>query len=34
MGSRFTDALKTHEAIIAPLVTENLYERHIQPVFL
>ena len=34
MGSRFTDALKTHEAIIAPLVTENLYERHIRPVFL
>ena len=34
MGSQFTDALKTHEATIAPLVTENLYERHIQPVFL
>jgi hypothetical protein len=34
MGSRFTDALKTYKAIIAPLVTENLYERHIRPVFL
>ena len=34
MGGRFTDALKKHEAIIAPLVTENLYERHIRPVFL
>ena len=34
MGSRFTDALKKHEAAIAPLVTQNLYERHIRPVFL
>jgi hypothetical protein len=33
MGSRFTDALEDHKATIAPLVTENLYERHILPVF-
>ena len=34
MGTRFTDALKANEATIAPLVTENLYQRHIRPVFL
>jgi hypothetical protein len=34
MGSEFTDALKTNEPIIAHLVTQNLYERHIKPVFL
>jgi hypothetical protein len=34
MGNRFTDALKNHQATIAPLVTQNLYERHIRPVFL
>ncbi len=34
MGGRFTDALKKHESTIAPLVTQNLYERHIRPVFL
>lgn len=34
MGSEFTDSLKTNERIIAHLVTQNLYERHIKPVFL
>ena len=33
MGSRYTDALKAHEAIIARNVTTNLYDRHIRPIF-
>ena len=33
MGTRYTDALKTHEAVIARNVTENLYRRHILPLF-
>ena len=33
MGSRYTDALKAHEAIIARNVTANLFERHIVPIF-
>jgi hypothetical protein len=34
MGTRYTDALKTHESIIARNVTDNLYLRHIQALFL
>jgi hypothetical protein len=34
MGSRYLDLLETHEAVIARNVTENLYNRHIAPVFL
>ncbi|MBN1123636.1 MAG: hypothetical protein JXA82_01415 [Sedimentisphaerales bacterium] len=34
MGQRFTGALEKHEAVIAEYVTENLFERHIQPIFL
>ena len=34
MGSRFTDALIKHEAIIAKHVTENIYDRHIKRIFL
>ena len=34
MGSRFAEAVKKHENSIAALVTQNLYERHIRPVFL
>ena len=34
MGSRFTDAVKANEDLIARGVTENLFERHIRPVFL
>jgi hypothetical protein len=34
MGDCFLDAVKSNEEIIAPGVTENLFERHIRPVFL
>lgn len=34
MGERFTDALESNEEIIAKNVTENLFDRHIKPVFL
>jgi hypothetical protein len=33
MGTRFSDALNKHEDIIAENVTENIYERHIRPVY-
>ena len=32
-GSRYTDALVAHEAIIAHHVTHNLFSRHLQPIF-
>ena len=34
MGQRYLDLLEANEAVIAKNVTENLYERHIAPVFL
>ena len=34
MGTRFSDALDRHEAIIAQNVAENIYERHVRPVFM
>ena len=34
MGTLFSDALDRHEAIIAQNVAENIYERHIRPVFM
>jgi hypothetical protein len=34
MGSRYLELLEANEDIIAKNVTENLYERHIAPVFL
>jgi tagaturonate epimerase len=34
MGRRYLDLLEANEAVIAKNVTENLYERHIVPVFL
>jgi len=34
MGSRFLDALDTYEDVIARNVSENIFERHIRPVFL
>ncbi len=34
MGTRFTDVLDKHEDIIAQNVSENIYERHIKPVFM
>jgi tagaturonate epimerase len=33
LGTRYTDALKTHREIIARNVTHNLLERHIKPIF-
>jgi hypothetical protein len=34
MGRRYLDLLDVNEAVIAKNVTENLYDRHIAPVFL
>jgi hypothetical protein len=34
MGSRYLDLLEANETVIAKNVTENLYARHIAPVFL
>lgn len=34
MGDEFTSALEEYEDAIAPNVTENLYDRHIKPLFL
>lgn len=34
MGRRYLDLLEANEAVIAKNVTENLYKRHIAPVFL
>jgi hypothetical protein len=34
MGDRFIRALMDHEAVIAKNVSENLFERHIVPLFL
>ena len=34
MGSRYLDLLEANEPVIAKNVTENLYNRHIAPVFL
>jgi hypothetical protein len=34
MGTRFSDALEKHEDIIAQNVTENIYERHVRPIFM
>ncbi len=33
-GARYTDLLKANEAIVAKNVTENLYDRHLKPLFL
>jgi hypothetical protein len=33
LGTAYTDALAAHEAIIGRNVTENLFVRHIQPIF-
>lgn len=34
LGSEFTDALLTYEDVIGAQVKENLYERHIRPLFI
>lgn len=33
-GKRYTDLLKANEAVVAKHVTENIYERHMVPLFL
>jgi hypothetical protein len=33
-GKRYTDLLKANEAVVAKNVTENIYERHMVPLFL
>ena len=33
-GTRYTDLLKANEAIVAQQVTENIYERHMRPLFI
>ena len=34
MGTRFTDALRKYEEVIAENVAENIYDRHIKPLFI
>jgi hypothetical protein len=34
MGDRFLDTLRSHSDVVGPDVTENLFERHIRPLFL
>ncbi len=34
MGERYLTMLETHEQIVAKNVTENLYERHLKPLFI
>jgi hypothetical protein len=34
MGPRYLEALQANEGVIAKNVTENLFERHIKPVFI
>ncbi len=34
MGSRYTDALQEFEPVISANVTENLFQRHMQPLFI
>jgi hypothetical protein len=34
MGDRYLEALETHEASVSRNVTENLYERHLKPLFV
>ena len=33
-GTRYTDLLKANEAVVAKNVTENLFERHLKPLFI
>ena len=34
LGERYTDALKTHESVVARNVTENIFDRHLKRIFL
>ena len=33
MGKRFTDALEANEQVVGRNVTENLFDRHLRPIF-
>ena len=33
-GARYLDLLKANEAIVAKQVTENIYDRHMRPLFI
>ena len=33
-GARYLDLLKANEAIVARQVTENIYGRHLRPLFV
>ncbi len=33
LGPRYLDALAANEAVVARNVTDNLFARHIQPIF-
>jgi hypothetical protein len=33
-GARYTDLLDTNREIVARQVTENLFDRHLKPLFL
>lgn len=33
-GRRYTDLLKANEEIVAKQVTENIYDRHMRPLFI
>ena len=33
MGKRFTDALEANEEMVGRNVTENLFDRHLRPIF-
>lgn len=33
-GARYTDLLKSNETIVAKQVTENIYQRHMRPLFI
>jgi hypothetical protein len=34
MGERYLEALKTYESSVSSNVTENIFERHVKPIFL
>jgi hypothetical protein len=34
MGTRYTDALKANEQVVAKNVTENLFDRHLKRIFI
>jgi hypothetical protein len=34
MGERYTDALKAYEPVVAANVTQNIFDRHLKPIFI